>query len=129
MLIDIHCHLDHYYFKEDLDKVIGNAKKAGLKAILSSGVNPETNRKVLEIAEKYDVVKASLGIYPIQTLQKEIESGNYPLKENKFDVEEEIRFIGKNKNKIMAIGEVGLDYSQNEDPANQKKVFEKIINK
>ena len=127
MLIDIHCHLDHYYFKEDLDKVIDNAKKAGLKVILSAGVNPETNRKVLEIAEKYDVVKASLGIYPIQTLQKEIESGNYPLKENKFDVEEEIRFIGKNKNKIMAIGEVGLDYSQNEDPANKKKVFEKII--
>ena len=49
MLIDTHCHLDHCYFKDDLDKVIENAKKAGLKIILTAGLNPETNRKTLEI--------------------------------------------------------------------------------
>ena len=127
MLIDIHCHLDHYYFKDDLDKVIDNAKKAGLTVILTAGVNPETNRKALEIAEKYDIVKPCLGIYPPITLQKEINSGGYPLKENKFDIDEEIEFIEKNKNKISAIGEVGLDYSRGEDSKRQTKIFERMI--
>jgi|TARA_B100001964_G_scaffold245721_1_gene335159 TatD DNase family protein len=128
MLIDIHSHLDHCYFKDDLDKVIDNAKKANLKVILTAGINPETNRKALQIAEKYDIVKPCLGIYPIQTLQKEIDSGDYPLKENKFDIDEEIRFIEKNKNKITAVGEVGLDYFWIKDKQKeQKELFEKMI--
>jgi|TARA_Y100000310_G_scaffold50496_1_gene46506 TatD DNase family protein len=127
MIIDIHCHLDHYYFKDDLDKVVDNAKKAGLRIILTAGLNPETNRKVLKIAEKYDIVKPCLGMYPIQTFQKEIEDGNLPLKENKFDVDEEIKFIEENKDKIAGVGEVGLDYSLGEDSGNQKKIFEKMI--
>ena len=127
MLIDIHSHLDHFYFKDDLAKVIDNARKAGVKVILTAGINPETNRKALEIAGKYDIVKPCLGIYPIQTLQREIEAGDYPLKQNKFDVEEEIRFIQKNKNKISAVGEVGLDYSMGEDTKSQQKLFEKMI--
>ena len=127
MLIDIHSHLDHFYFKDDLGKVIENAKKANVKVILTAGINPETNRKALEIAEKYDIVKPCLGIYPIQTLQKEIETGDYPLKQNRFDAEEEIRFIQKNKNKISAVGEVGLDYSMGEDAKSQKELFEKMI--
>ena len=127
MLIDIHSHLDHFYFKDDLGKVIENAKKAGVKIILTAGINPETNRRALEIAEKYDIVRPCLGIYPIQTLQKEIEAGGYPLKENKFDVDMEIEFIKKNKDKISAIGEVGLDYSMGEDSKSQQKLFEKMI--
>lgn len=127
LLIDAHCHLDHPLFKDKTDEIINNAGKAGLKIILTAGINPETNRKTLQIAEKYDIVKAALGIYPIKTLQKEIETGNYPLKPNIFDVDEEIEFIKKNKNKISAIGECGLDYSQNEDPKKQKQLFEKLI--
>lgn len=127
MLIDIHCHLDHYYFKDGLDKIIANAKKNTIKIILTAGINPETNRDALEIAGKYDIVKPCLGIYPIQTLQREIETGDYPLKQNKFDVDGEIRFIQKNKNKISAVGEVGLDYSMGEDAKSQKELFGKMI--
>ncbi len=127
LLIDIHCHLDHPLFEGKLDETIKNAEKAGLKVVLTAGINPETNRKTLEIAEKYDIVKAALGIYPVQTLQKEIETGSYPLKPNIFDIDEEIEFMRKNKNKISAIGECGLDYSQNEDPKKQKDLFLKQI--
>lgn len=112
MLIDIHSHLDHYYFRDDLDGVIENAKKANIKVILTAGINPETNRKTLEIAKKYDIVKACLGIYP---------------KENNFNLDEEIKFIENNKNKIVAIGEVGLDYSLFQDKIEQQKQFEKSI--
>ena len=54
---------------------IEDAKKAGLKIIVTNGINPETNRKTVEIARKYDIVKAALGIYPIRQLQKEIKEG------------------------------------------------------
>jgi len=116
--------LDHAYFKDDIGIVIENAKKAGVKVILTAGINPETNRKALELAKKYDIVKACLGSYPIRALQKEIESGEFPSeKENIFDIDEEIKFIGKNKKNIAAIGEVGLDYSDLDDKAEQKKQF------
>ncbi len=127
MLIDIHSHLDHNYFKDDLDNVISNARKADVKVILTAGINPETNRKALELAGKYDIVKPCLGVYPIQALQKEIEVGEIPLKENKFDLDEELKFIEKNKNKFIAVGEVGLDYSLIRDKGTQKSLFEKII--
>jgi TatD DNase family protein len=127
LLIDIHCHLDHPFFNGKTDEMVNNAEKSGLKIILTAGINPETNRKTLELAEKYNIVKAALGIYPVRTLQKEIETGNYPLKPNIFDIDKEIEFIKKNENKISAIGEVGLDYSQGEKSKEQKELFEKLI--
>ena len=68
ILVDDHCHLMHNAYT-DLDKVIDNAKKAGLKAIICSGINPPTNKQALEIAKKYaPLVRASLGIYPVDAL-------------------------------------------------------------
>jgi len=144
MLIDIHSHLDHCYFKDDLDKVINNAKKANVKIILTAGINPEKNKESLEIAKKYDIVKACLGIYPIQNGNNE----NNPLKINnnklknkknniekrkiknngKLNIDKEIKFIEKNKKDIVAIGEVGLDYFWVKDNLKgQKILFEKMI--
>lgn len=127
LLIDIHCHLDHFQFIGKLTEKIGNAEKAGLKVILTAGINPETNRKALEIASKFPLVKPALGIYPVETLQKDIENGSYPLKPNVFDVDEEIEFIRKSKDRITAIGECGLDYSTQVDKKSQQHVFLKQI--
>ena len=154
MLIDIHSHLDHYYFKDDLDNVIENARKAGVKVILTAGINPETNRKALEIARKHDIVKACLGIYPIQyednnnkkNNKKFIQKNNIKNNDsntknndnkinniknnnskNKLNIDEELKFIEKNKKNIAAIGEVGLDYKETKNINEQKRIFEKII--
>ena len=154
MLIDIHSHLDHHYFKDDLDKVIENAGKAGVKVILTAGINPETNRKALEIAKKHDIVKACLGIYPVQyednnnikkfaidnkvnttiknsnnknKIQKYEFKKNNPEYENKINFDEELKFIEKNKNKIAAVGEVGLDFKERKNISEQKELFEKIM--
>ena len=143
MLIDIHSHLDHHYFKDDLDKVIENARKAGVRVILTAGINPETNRKALEIAKRYDIVKACLGIYPVQyennnnyennkgVIQKNnIKNNNSNIKnknDNKLNIDEELKFIGKNKKNIAAIGEVGLDFKERKNISEQKELFEKII--
>ncbi|MBI1969264.1 TatD family hydrolase [Candidatus Woesearchaeota archaeon] len=128
MFIDAHAHLDHPSFHEDVEQVIERAKKAGVGIIVANGVNPETNRRVLELAKKYAIVKAALGIYPIEALQQEIKEGEYPLKPNVFDVNEEIDFIRKQKNHIVGIGECGLDDHHVQGKLeSQKKVFEKMI--
>jgi len=137
MLIDIHSHLDHCYFDDDLDNVISNAKKANVKVILTAGINPEKNRESLEIAKKYDIVKACLGIYPIQydknssinkISMKKINIKNKIEKNEKLNIDEEIKFIEKNKKNIVAISEVGLDYHWDKNNVNeQKRLFEKMI--
>jgi len=127
-LIDIHAHLEHKRFEKDLDKVISRFKGAGGEVVINSGVNPGTNRKALELSEKYDVVKCSFGIYPIDALAKEIEGNEFLRKVEKFDVDEEIKWIVKNKNKCIAIGECGLDYNWlTGKEKEQKAVFEKVI--
>lgn len=130
MLVDIHAHLDHFRFEKDLDKVIERARKNKVKYIITSGVNKSTNRKALEISKKYkDIVKVSLGIYPLDALEVEMKEGSFPRTIEKFNVDEELEFIKKNKNKIIAIGECGLDYHYTKEKnKEQKKIFQKIIN-
>jgi TatD DNase family protein len=119
-LVDVHIHLDLKEYKENLDEIISTAKTKNVKAIIANGINKESNRKVLEIATKYDIVKPALGLYPtdIQDLSKE---------EN----DEEIEFI-KNSSAI-AFGEVGLDYKYLDEETKesqiktQKYVFKKFI--
>lgn len=150
MLIDIHCHLDHARFKKDLDKVIENARKTGVKIIITSGVNSNTNRDILKIQEKYpDIVRCSFGLYPMDVLAKEIEKGEtsdfardnndknngrgqekdgFPRDVEQIDVDKELEWIEKNKSHCLAIGEVGLDFSWNTGhELEQIPVFEKII--
>ncbi|MBD3310144.1 hypothetical protein GF351_02910, partial [Candidatus Woesearchaeota archaeon] len=112
MLVDVHCHLDHTRFDKDRDHVIERAKKAGLKAILTCGIDRSTNRKTLEIAEKYDIVRPCLGIYPMDQLRKEVAEGLGHLEHEDFIVEQEIAFIEKNKDRLAAVAEIGLDYSE-----------------
>jgi TatD DNase family protein len=122
MLADVHCHLDFNGLYERLDEVILNAKKAGVKAIITSGVNPETNQIGLDIAARYkDIVKTSFGIYPIDALEREGLIGK------KIDVDNELTFLEKNKDKFIAVGEVGLDLHSGKDLARQKEAFGKIL--
>lgn len=132
-LVDVHCHLNHKQFANDLDAVINRARKAGVVRIICAGVNPPTNREVLELAKKYpDIVRCSLGAYPIDALNIQIfspdEMGLSATKN--FDLDDEIEFIKKNKDFIVAIGEAGLDYKWDEPKKKaeeQKKNFKKVI--
>lgn len=126
--IDLHAHLDHPSFKDDKDDAIKRAQEAGVGIILIAGVNPESNRSVLALCKKYPMLKASLGIYPVNALQKEIETGEYPLKSEPFDIDEELEFIEKHEKQIHAIGECGLDYHWIKDKKEkQQELFRKII--
>ena len=135
-LIDVHAHLGHVRFEKDLDKVVERFEQAGGKFIISSGVNPETNRKALEISKKYsDVVKVSFGIYPVDAVVGELkdsEKTELPREIEVFDVDEELIWIEKHKDDCVAVGEIGLDYNWKEFKTNemkrkQKEVFRKVL--
>ena len=126
LLIDAHSHLDHHLLINKIDEIVKRARNAGLKHIITNGINPETNRICLELSKKYDIVECGMGIYPRTALKKEIEAGDYPIKLEDFDIDEEIGFIKKNKNNIVAISEVGLDFVNGED-AQQIEDFQKMI--
>ena len=118
LLIDAHAHLDHKLFK-DVDKVIEHAEKSGIKVIINAGTNPETNKATLKLSKKYSVVKPALGIHPTDSISLT----------NK-EINEELKFIEKNKLKIIAIGEIGLDHhwhKKEKEFKKQREVFKKLL--
>ena len=110
MLVDTHCHLSKEDY-ENLDEVINNMD--GL--MISSGCDDKTNLEVLDIANKYNKVYGTLGIHP-----EEVDS----ITDNSFSI------IEKNllNPKIVAIGEIGLDYYwKNDNKELQKEIFKKQL--
>jgi len=131
-LIDVHCHLNHKEYKDDLDEVIKRAKKAGLKAIIVSGTNTAANKQVLELAKRDPIIKISLGIHPIDALGLSEGETGIPKQLEPINLDEEFKFIEEkikeNKDLIVGIGEVGLDFHwDKEHHQEQKEVFRKII--
>ena len=96
-LVDVHCHINHELFKNKLDDVLKRAKNVGVKAILLSGVNPANNREVLELAKKHEIIKASLGIYPIDAIGLAEGETGLPGHKGKINLDEEFKFIEKNR--------------------------------
>ncbi|MBI4738577.1 TatD family hydrolase [Candidatus Woesearchaeota archaeon] len=131
LLVDVHAHLDHVDFADDIKQVIDRAQAAGVKAIITQGVNHESNLAVLALSKKYDIVKAALGLYPLDATNVKVDeayfSGEPLLPRTKVDVDDTLAFIEKHKDSIIAIGEVGLDAKFSKDMKMQLENFEKII--
>ncbi|MBR9676355.1 TatD family hydrolase [Candidatus Woesearchaeota archaeon] len=125
VLVDIHAHLDHHAIYKDIDAIISRAKKAGVVAVVTNGINKETNRISLELARKHDIVKASLGIYPPDALDRECDVEGFELKP--FDIDEEIEFMNSHPNDFISFGEVGLDLYNGKDVKMQKEILSKIM--
>ena len=113
MLIDIHCHLTAPEFRGRLAEIIEGSVRAGVKAMITSGLGYEDGIKALSISD-YRRVYPSIGIRP------------YELK----GYEEVINLILKESKRILAIGEVGLDYwyvRDEEERAEQERIFKEFI--
>lgn len=107
MLIDTHCHLSYETYK-DLEDIVNNMN--GI--MITSGCDDESNKEVLELVKKYENVYGTVGIHP-ENLDG-INSDSFRLIESNI-----------NNEKIVAIGEIGLDYYYTKDNMNrQKEVFE-----
>ncbi|MBS3112554.1 TatD family hydrolase [Candidatus Woesearchaeota archaeon] len=116
MYVDVHAHLDHFD-SNDLRVIIENAKNAGLKAIITNGINPKTNRTALKLVKEYSIVKAALGLYPIDALKLKSE-----------EIDAELKYIYGARDQIVAVGEVGLDYYWDQTKnKEQREIFSKVI--
>jgi TatD DNase family protein len=128
--VDVHTHLTHERFVPDLEHVIARAKLAGLGAIVVNGLEPRSNRQILAMSQQDPLIKAALGIYPLNAICG-ILPDPPPFPVEVFDVDQEIEFIRAQalSGRISAVGECGLDahWVGSETFAEQERVFGKLI--
>ena len=98
MLTDTHAHLDFPDFDGQLDSVIQRARDAGVHRIVTIGIDRESCRKSIAIAEKYENVFAVIGLHPCNVLDP-----------GAMDFLAELPALARHP-KVVAIGETGMDY-------------------
>ena len=101
-LVDTHCHLDNEKFDEDRLEVIERIKE-NLEFCVNIGYDLASSKKSLALANEYDFIYAVIGVHPID------------IAEYSEEVEKELEILGKNP-KVVAIGEIGLDYHWMTEP-------------
>ncbi len=112
---DSHSHLNDEKFDEDRNKVIKEIYEAGTTNFITAGYSVESSKKAIDIANNYDFIYATVGISPNDIPQNE---------EELWKQISEIKQLAINNKKIVAIGEIGLDYYWNtENKEIQKKAF------
>lgn len=103
MLIDTHCHLDFNWFDDDRDEVVGRAGAAGVERIIVPATGLDNCAAVLELAERYECVFAAVGVHPNSSADWQD------------DWIETLRHLASHE-KVVAIGEIGLDYYRDRSP-------------
>ena len=114
MFIDTHCHVFSEYY-DNIDEVVNQCKKNNVNRIIVNGCDINSNKEVLELVNKYDVIYGSIGFHPTE------------LDDFK---DEYFEFLENNISnpKIVAIGEIGLDYYyDNTDKDKQKEIFKRQL--
>ena len=113
MLVDTHCHVYSEYY-DNIEEVIKRAVSVGVGMIVVNGVDRKSNEEILRLVKEYDIVYGALGIQP-----ESVET----------TMEEDFDFIEKHicDDKIVAIGEIGLDYHYDIDREKQKEVFKRQL--
>lgn len=115
MLIDTHTHLDDARYNDDRDAMIARAREAGVEAFVTIGCDLATSQAAVAIANQHPFVYASVGVHPHEV--KHISDGWY----------DEFRRLVNNK-KVVAYGEIGLDYHYNySSPKDQRERFREQI--
>ena len=114
-LFDSHCHLDDKRYEDDRREVLDRARKAGVERFMVVGIDPDTTRKAIRIAEDHPGVVASVGIHPHDAarcseavLEDLIELADHP--------------------KVRAWGETGLDFNRTYAPRDdQERCFQRQL--
>ncbi|GAK09969.1 TatD family hydrolase [Geomicrobium sp. JCM 19038] len=114
-LFDTHVHLNVEQFDEDLEEVIERAKEAGVKWMNVVGFDRETITKAMNLIDRYEFMYATIGWHPVDSVDMK---------------REDLEWIESlaTHDKVVAIGETGLDYHWDKSPADvQKRVFKDQI--
>ncbi len=116
MIIDSHCHLDYEPMYSSLNKVVDRALKAKVNYMLTISVKDQSYNTILEIVKKFPNVFGTYGIHPHEAKNHQQIDKNIILDKIKLN------------NKIIGIGETGLDFFHNHsDKKDQTKLFEEHI--
>ena len=114
-MIDSHCHLDHEPLFNDLDNIIKRSKEVGIEKLLTICTTHKSFENILKIIKKDDIIFGTFGIHP------------HEAKDNPISKDEIIKKANKD-NKIIGIGETGLDFFYNySDKDQQIESFEHHI--
>ena len=114
MFTDTHLHIFKEYY-DNIDVVIENAKKNNINKYINNGVDTKTNKEVISLTKIYDGMYGAIGIHPENV-------DNYE--------ESDLDFISENlyHEKIIAIGEIGLDYHYTKDNKDKQiELFEREL--
>lgn len=114
MFTDTHCHIYKEYY-ENIEEVLKNAKKSNVNRMINNGCDKKSNEEVLELTKNYENIYGAIGIHPEN------------IEEYK---EEDLKWIEENlkQSKIIAIGEIGLDYHYTkENKTEQIKLLERQL--
>ena len=118
MYFDTHAHYDDEAFDDDRDVLLKNLKENNVLGVVNSSVDIDTSIKSIELSTKYDFIYSAIGVHP-QNIDDSLPADYIQILE---------KLLISNK-KIVAIGEIGLDYHFDcENKSKQKEVFEDQIN-
>lgn len=142
-MVDVHCHLNFHSFKNDVDAVIKDALEKGVTKIINVGTKIDSSKHAVELSEKYEELFAIVGVHPHHADKPaegspELNSEPVPnsIRESHEDSSaspqndswlEELDALAKHK-KVLAIGEIGMDYYRYKsngivDPVLQQEIF------
>ena len=114
-LIDTHCHIYYNDYKQNFNSIIERAEKNNISHIICVGVDLESSIKCIELSENHEMIYATVGYHPHES-KDAINSYLYELEQL------------LNHKKVVAVGEMGLDYYYNHSDKNiQKKVFKEQL--
>jgi TatD DNase family protein len=115
MLFDTHAHLNAIQYEEDIVEVIQRAKSENVTHIVVVGFDKDTIKKAMELTDQYDMIYAAVGWHPVDAIDM---------------TDDDLKWIKElaSHPKVVAIGEMGLDYYWDKSPKDiQKQVFRKQI--
>ncbi len=111
MIIDTHAHYDDEKYDEDRSALLLECREAGVGRIINMGTNENSSRRAVELSKTYDLIYAAVGVHPEELTG---------LSENYLEVLQDLA----KEEKVVMIGEIGLDYYWDKDhKEEQKKVF------
>lgn len=116
-LIDTHCHLNDDMLYKNLNEIIDRALKVGVEKMIVIGWDKDSSERAIEIANRYPFIYAAVGIHPDNI--KDVDDATLSFVLNLYQ-----------NNKVVAIGEIGLDYHYDKDEViheKQKELFIKQI--
>lgn len=119
MIFESHAHYDDKQFNEDRDALLRSMQAAGIGRIINIGCSIDSCKRTLELVNTYDFIYGALGVHPSDVKKRQVknEEGEILFTSEGLD-EEGFAWMKEqlNSEKIVAVGEIGLDYYWEKDP-------------